>query len=214
MSFKIIKVLHKHCVFTIAKELLSFFLEDHSLLSCLFSAVNSVISRMFFKLNKSHCFTPSFICVLHTFDRDFKWNPHIHCLLSEGSAASSIPWWKVDSFNYRFLRDSFQTALLNEFHSRLTDSFKKVKSSIYADRKNIFYVRALPNRCASSKVINYISRYLGCPVIATSWYILMMATPLPFITIVTKTINRSHRQFQYLNLSPCSHSISLRNISK
>lgn len=71
-------------------------------------------------------------------------------------------------FNYRFLRDSFQTALLNELHSRLGDSFKKVKSSVYADHKNGFYVRALPNRCEPSKVIKYIGRYLGRPVIATS----------------------------------------------
>ena len=42
MSFKIIDVQHRHCVFTIASELRHFFLEDRSLLNCLFSAVNSV----------------------------------------------------------------------------------------------------------------------------------------------------------------------------
>lgn len=168
MSFKIIKTPHRHCVFTIAEELRPFFLKDRSLLNCLFSAVNSVISRMFFKINKSQRFTPGFICVLHTFGRDLKWNPHIHCLLSEGGAGTSIPWRKVDHFNYRLLRDSFQTALLSELHSRLGDSFKKVKSSIYANHKNGFYVRALPNKCEPSKVIKYIGRYLGRPVIATS----------------------------------------------
>ena len=91
-----------------------------------------------------------------------------HCLLSEGGAGASIPWRKVDHFNYRLLRDSFQTALLSELHSRLGDSFKKVKSSIYANHKNGFYVRALPNKCEPSKVIKYIGRYLGRPVIATS----------------------------------------------
>ena len=168
MSFKIINTPHRHCVFTIAEELRPFFLKDRSLLNCLFSAVNSVISRMFFKINKSQRFTPGFICVLHTFGRDLKWNPHIHCLLSEGGAGTSIPWRKVDHFNYRLLRDSFQTALLSELLSRLGDSFKKVKSSIYANHKNGFYVRALPNKCEPSKVIKYIGRYLGRPVIATS----------------------------------------------
>ena len=52
-------------------------LYDRSLLNCLFHAVNSVISRMFFKLNKSKNFTPGFIMDLHTFGRDLKWNPHI-----------------------------------------------------------------------------------------------------------------------------------------
>lgn len=113
------------------KSCVLFFLKDRSLLNCLFSAVNSVISRMFFNINKSQSFTPGFICVLHTFGRDLKWNPHIHCLLSEGGAGSSIPWRNISHFNYRFLRDSFQTALLNELLSRLGDSFKKVKSSIW-----------------------------------------------------------------------------------
>lgn len=37
---------------------------------------------MFHKDNKTELFTPGFILVLHTFGRDLKWNPHIHCLLS------------------------------------------------------------------------------------------------------------------------------------
>ena len=78
MSFKIINVHHRHCVFTIAEELRHYFLKDRELLNCLFSAVRSVILRMFHKDNKTECFTPGFILVLHTFGRDLKWNPHIH----------------------------------------------------------------------------------------------------------------------------------------
>ena len=29
-------------------------------------------------------FVPGFICVLHTFGRPLEWNPHIHCLITEG----------------------------------------------------------------------------------------------------------------------------------
>jgi hypothetical protein len=84
MSSKLIYTNHRHCVFTIPEELRYFFLEDRSLLNCLFSAVQSVVLRMFHKLNKSEKFTPGFICVLHTFGRSLGWNPHIHCLVSEG----------------------------------------------------------------------------------------------------------------------------------
>lgn len=89
MSFKIINVPHRHCVFTIAKELRPLFLNDRSLLNCLFSSVNSVVTRMFHKDNKSELFTPGFICVLHTFCRDLKCPPYIHCLLSEGGIGNS-----------------------------------------------------------------------------------------------------------------------------
>lgn len=168
MSFKIINVQHRHCVFTIAEELRPSFLADRTLLNCLFSSVRSVILRMFHKINKSEAFTPGFICVLHTFGRDLKWNPHIHCLISEGGAGNKTCWKNIKYFNYRLLRDSFQTALLNELQMHLGDSFKKVKSSIYNNHKDGFYVYAKPNKCDPDKVIKYIGRYLGRPIIATS----------------------------------------------
>ena len=168
MAFKVLDVQHRHCVFTIDDSLRPFFLQDRSLLNCLFSAVNSVVSNMFHKVNKSESFTPGFICVLHTFGRDLKWNPHIHCLISEGGIGNSLLWRNFKHFNYRYLRDAFQTALLNELHHRLGPSFKKVKSRIYKNDKNGFYVRAMPNNCKPSQVIKYIGRYLGRPVIATS----------------------------------------------
>lgn len=83
MSFKMVKTSHRHCVFTIDENLRQFFLDDRTLLNCLFSAVRSVVLRMFHKDNKSELFTPGVICVLHTFGRDLKWNPHIHCLITE-----------------------------------------------------------------------------------------------------------------------------------
>lgn len=168
MSFKILNVQHRHCVFTIDDSLRHFFLEDRSLLNCLFSAVSSVVLRMFHKLNKSESFTPGFICVLHTFGRDLKWNPHIHCLISEGGIGNSGRWRSVTHFEYKLLRDSFQTALLNELHSRLGYSFKKVKATCYRNHKNGFYVYAKPNKCDPKVVTKYIGRYLGRPVIATS----------------------------------------------
>lgn len=53
MSFKLLRCHHRHCVFTIDEELRHFFLEDRSLLDCLFQAVRIVVSHMFYKINKS-----------------------------------------------------------------------------------------------------------------------------------------------------------------
>ena len=90
MSFKLVKCRHRHCVFTIPEELRRYFRKDRELLNCLFHAVRDVILRMFYKMNKAENFTPGFICVLHTFGRDLKWNPHIHVLLSEGGSAFQL----------------------------------------------------------------------------------------------------------------------------
>ena len=168
MTFKLINVKHRHCVFTIDENLRDFFLKERSLLDCLFHSVASVISRMFFELNKSKNFTPGFIMVLHTFGRDLKWNPHIHCLISEGGLSDDGLWRNVHHFNYSFLRSAFRTALLNEMHQRLGDPFKQIKSLCYSSHKKGFYVYAKPSSCDPETAIKYIGRYLGRPVIATS----------------------------------------------
>ncbi len=168
MSSKLIYCTHRHCVFTIPEELREFFFEDRSLLNCLFSAVRSVVLRMFHNVNKSENFIPGFICVLHTFGRPLYWNPHIHCLISEGGTGDTIPWRKVPHFNFTFLRHAFCTALLNELHNKLGPSFKKTKARIYKQCKKGFYVYAKPKKCEPDAVAGYIGRYLGRPVIATS----------------------------------------------
>ena len=168
MSFKLISCQHRHCVFTIDQNLRDFFLFNRALLNCLFHAVSSVVNHMFLRLNKSMNFTPGFIMVLHTFGRDLKWNPHIHCLISEGGCADNGSWRPVKHFNYTYLRNAFRTALLNKMESRLDPSFKKVKAKCYRDHEQGFYVYAKPNKCDPDTVVNYIGRYLGRPVIATS----------------------------------------------
>lgn len=168
MSFKLIRVRHRHCVFTIDELLRPFFLEDRSLLNCLFHAVSSVVLSLFHKMNRSKNYTPGFIMVLHTFGRDLKWNPHIHCLISEGGFSDDGFWKNVSHFNYTYLRNAFRTALLNELEMRIGPSFKKTKALCYRNNKHGFYVYAKPKKCDPDTVIKYIGRYLGRPTIALS----------------------------------------------
>ena len=168
MSFKLIQCTHRHLVFTIDESLRRFFLEDRTLLNCLFEAVSDVIKEYFFSLNKSKNFVPGFICVLHTFGRPLGWNPHIHCLLTEGGFSDDGVWRKVTYFNYSYLRKSFHTVLLNKLEKRIGPSFKKMKAAVYHRDRNGFYVYAKPNLCDPKSIIKYVSRYLGRPVIALS----------------------------------------------
>ena len=101
MSFKLIDVPHRHCVFTIDEQLRDFFLNDRSLLDCLFHAVNSVVSRMFFKQNKSMNFTPGFIMV--TYLR----NAFRTALLNELEAKIGPSFKKVKARCYREHKDGF-----------------------------------------------------------------------------------------------------------
>ena len=168
MSCKLVSCVHRHCVFTIPEELRIYFLQDRTLLNLLFSSVRDVVLRMFYKMNKTENFTPGFICVLHTFGRDLKWNPHIHALISEGGAGNLTPWRLVKHFDYTFLRNAFRKVLLEKMTIAIGPSFKKIKNDIYKNHADGFYVRAKPNLCTPDITIKYISRYLGRPVIATS----------------------------------------------
>lgn len=168
MSCKLVSCVHRHCVFTIPTELRVYFLEDRTLLDCLFHSVRDVVLRMFSKMNKTENFTPGLICVLHTFGRDLKWNPHIHALISEGGAGNITPWCPVKHFDYNFLRNAFRKVLLERLTSRIGPAFRKVKNEMYTKHADGFYVRAKPNLCTPDITIKYISRYLGRPVIATS----------------------------------------------
>lgn len=168
ISFKLVSCVHRHCVFTIPEELRIYFLKDRKLLNLLFSSVRDVILRMFHKANKTELFTPGFICVLHTFGRDLKWNPHIHALISEGGAGNITPWRPFKHFDYTFLRNAFRKVLLEKMTNAIGPSFRKIKNDIYKNHADGFYVRAKPNLCTPDITIKYISRYLGRPVIATS----------------------------------------------
>ena len=167
MSFKLVQAPHRHCVFTIPEQLRHFFLEDRTLLDCLFSAVRSVVLRMFANANKSEKFIPGMICVLHTFGRSLQWNPHIHCLITEGATGNKTGWRVFKHFSYTYLRNAFCTALLNEMHKRLGPSFKKTKAFIYKYCLEGFYVYAKPNQCNPKQIAKYMGRYLGRPVIST-----------------------------------------------
>ena len=168
MSCKLVSCVHRHCVFTIPEELRVYFLQDRTLLNLLFTSVRDVVLRMFYKMNKTENFTPGFICVLHTFGRDLKWNPHIHALISEGGAGNITPWRPVKHFDYTFLRNAFRKVLLEKMTAAIGPSFRKIKNDIYKNHADGFYVRAKPNLCTPDITIKYISRYLGRPVIATS----------------------------------------------
>ena len=138
MSCKLVSCVHRHCVFTIPAELRVYFLEDRTLLDCLFHSVRDVVLRMFSKMNKTENFTPGLICILHTFGRDLKWNPHIHALISEGGAGNITPWRPVKHFDYSFLRNAFRKVLLERLTSCIGPTFRKVKNEMYTKHADCF----------------------------------------------------------------------------
>ena len=165
---KLINCTHRHIVFTIPFELRNIFRANRTLLNLLFKAASQTILDWFYSQNKTENYKPGFVCALHTFGRDLKWNPHIHMLITEGATGNYNVWKKFKFFPYTMLRKKWQTTLLFLLEKHLGKSFKYMKNFVYSHTKDGFYVYAKPNLNSNHDVVNYIIRYIARPVMAQS----------------------------------------------
>ena len=93
MSFKLVNVTHRHCVFTIDENLRESFLKDRSLLDCLFHSVNSVTAgayRVRNSLLSSYLYCPApQDAATHGFP--FQRANQVFCTVDEDFALPSCP---------------------------------------------------------------------------------------------------------------------------
>lgn len=169
ISSKLVNCTHRHIVFTIPKELRYYFIRDRRLLHLLFEASSKTVLSFFNNLNKSESFKPGIISTLHTFGRDLKWNPHIHMLVTEGASGNKTVFKVVPHIPFEMLRKRWQAILLHLLHLSLGNSFYKLKTKLFKNYKDGFYVYAKSNLDSkSSDSIEYIIRYTGRPAMAQS----------------------------------------------
>lgn len=172
---KLINCRHRHVVFTIAEELRLYFRIDRTLLNVLFQSAAQVIHDWAASLNKTEQFQFGMVCVLHTFGRDLKWNPHIHMLLTEGACGKKTAWKTFTYFPYIMLRKRWMTTLLVnlensiDFSALSATKFKNLLNALYHKYPEGFYVNAPKSDFSSaSSVTKYIVRYIGRPAMAQS----------------------------------------------
>lgn len=173
----ILSVRHRHIVFTIDERLRDFFLKVRNLLNLLFKAAKETLFYTFNKMNgKHHTFTPGFILTLHTFGRALNFNPHIHCLITEGGMNEDNQYKSINYITFEALRKSFMKQLLDNMKLYYVDNLnysikiKELINQIYKDKKKGFYVNAPKMKAKNGKdaVVSYIIRYIGRPVMASS----------------------------------------------
>ena len=161
---------HRHVVFTISDQLRNYFYKDRSRLNLLFEAVNITISSWFRERSKKQNYRPGFILVIHTYGRPLTFNPHIHCILTEGAMGNFNIFKKFCFISYNALRKRFQKVLLDLIeHDLGKDTFRSLKNQIYSHSKDGFYVYAEPKHNHSTKdMVEYAVRYTGKPAMAES----------------------------------------------
>lgn len=169
---------HRHIVFTIDERLRIWFKQYRYMLNFLFdSAWQTLLYAFKSNCKKNSSFIPGVMITLHTFGRPLEWNPHVHCLVTEGGMDDKHVYKHIDYINYEVLRKSFMRTLVKEMrewidkeHPEDSRKFRQAVNNIYRDHKNGFYVYAPPMKDKKGKdaVVSYIVRYTGRPVMASS----------------------------------------------
>ena len=110
------------------------------------------------------------IATIHTFGRDLKWNPHIHCLISE--LIYSFKKDKIKTFhhfNFTKLRKTIQFEFIRLIQEAGGLKKTEEKNRLYKDHPKGFYVYAKSKSDNNSNIqgcINYFIRYVGRPAMA------------------------------------------------
>jgi hypothetical protein len=166
---KTFDVKHRHVVMTIPEELRSVFYEDRTLLKVLMDcAITAISNVMEWKLN--YRAVPGIVVVLHTYGKDMKFNPHLHCLVTEGGFKNNGIWVSLHYFPFRMVRTSWQYQLLTRLKVELENT---IENSRFIDRlfkkyPEGFYVRAKDTINNKKGMVKYIGRYIRHPAVAES----------------------------------------------
>lgn len=164
-------VKHRHVTFTIPLELRKFFRIHPRHLSLLPQAAADTLKWVIKNAGRvNQNLMPGIICVIHTFGRDLKWNPHVHVLVTEGGMDSLDHFCHIHFFSYKSLRRSFMKVLLDAIKLECGSATKKLIDELYIKYgENGFYVNAPDKKFASiEQCITYVVRYTGRPVIGNS----------------------------------------------
>ena len=186
---------HRHIVFTIPKELRRYFIADRNLLNLLFIAARNTLACLFndakFRKTKKKYFSKKHVMnkyaykndrdkiifgsvmTLHTFGRDLKWNPHIHCLVCEEAYDTLKNRMKNFSFiSYEKLRKTWMFQLLDLLSKENLKGFHYLKTNCYKELDEGFYVYAKKRENQDDdnieECVKYITRYTSRPAMAES----------------------------------------------
>lgn len=166
---KTFDVKHRHVVLTIPEELRSVFYEDRTLLKVLMDcAITTISNVMEWKLN--YRAVPGIVVVLHTYGKDMKFNPHLHCLVTEGGFKNNGIWVNLHYFPYPMMRRSWQYQLLTRLKEVVEDTLenRSLIDYLFNNYPEGFYIRAKDTINNKKKMIKYIGRYIRHPAVAES----------------------------------------------
>jgi len=166
LSRKVIKgIYHRHFTFSLPIELRGVIKQNRYLQKVISDSAFKTIKRLFSKMKKKHLM-PGVISVVHPFGKDLKFNPHVHCIVTEGGFDKSGKFVQLGRYiPYDLLHKEWQYVVLNELKKYLDKGFIDF---LFRKYPNGFAPNVNPLRISGKELAKYIGRYVRHPAIANS----------------------------------------------
>ena len=159
-------IVHRHFTFSLPVELREPIKQNRKLQKVISDSAFAAIKKMFSHSLKGNI-TPGVIGVVHPFGKSLVFNPHVHCIVTEGgydNQGKFIPLGKYIS--YDAFHKKWQYEVLTALKKYLP---KELIDFLFNKYHNGFAAYLKPERILSSKrLAQYIGRYVRHPAIANS----------------------------------------------
>ncbi|MCD4810943.1 MAG: transposase [Methanosarcinales archaeon] len=175
INHKLLKVPHRHVVFTIPETLREIFM-DPDYQKILFQASKVTMEDMIKFSNKESKkkikLKIGMIGVLQTYGADMKKNPHVHSIVTEGGFDRNKNWIHVEFIPYKGWRKKWQYELLTRLKKEMprcreTNNFINHHFTKYPNGFVIYGKRRF-NKREGWSMARYIGKYVKHPPIAES----------------------------------------------
>jgi len=159
-------IVHRHLTFSLPVELRLPIKENRYLQKIISDASSKTIKKVFSKM-KHRTLMPGVIGVVHPFGKDLKFNPHVHCIATEGGFAKDGRFVQLGRYiPYDLLHKEWKYEVLTSLRKYLPE---QLINQLFKKYPNGFAAHVTPERIRSSKrLAQYIGRYVRHPAIANS----------------------------------------------
>ena len=159
-------IVHRHFVFSLPIELREPIKKNRYLQKIISDSAYETIKKMFSHSLKRDVI-PGVIGVVHPFGKSLIFNPHVHCIITEGGYDNQGKFISLGKYiSYDAFHKKWKYEVLNALKKYLPEEFIDFLFDKYP---NGFVAYLKPERILSSKrLAQYIGRYVRHPAIANS----------------------------------------------
>lgn len=167
LSKTMFKIPHRHIVISVPSALWHFVKEDRKRWKVYMDSAIETFNDYFPKIMKNRFIRVGIIVVLHPYGKDMKFQPHLHCIITEGGFDQKNNFIKKDFIPARQFAKCWQYHVLSNFQK--AGLARGAASEMYKKYDGFYVWVHRAGRIENpKKVAKYVGRYVRHPSIADS----------------------------------------------